>query len=101
VRVARRVTPQGGVAFDIVGEVTQTCTVKRGNDFFEVHGGCTVIVDPDGDVRYAIYKRFDGANRRDRRYAALRGPMKHYWEKKDRTWRPRAGMLQRLHAGRA
>jgi hypothetical protein len=101
VRVAKRVTPQGGVAFDLVGEVTQTCTFKRGNEFFDVHGGCTVIVDPDGDVRYAIYKRFDGASRRERRYAALSGPMKKYWEKKGRQWRPRAGMLQRLHAERA
>jgi hypothetical protein len=98
VRVARRVTPQGSVAFDLVGEVTQTCTIKRGTDYFEVNGGCTVIVDPDGEVRYAIYKRFDSRNRRDRQFAAMTGPLKQYWVKEKRRWRPRPGMLQRLHS---
>ena len=85
--------------FDLVGEVTQTCTIKRGNEFFEVNGGCTVIVDPDGDVRYAIYKRFDSKNRRDRQHAAMTGPLKQYWVKEKRRW-TRPAMLQRLHAGR-
>jgi hypothetical protein len=100
VRVARRVTPQGDVVFDIIGEMTQTCTVKRGNDLFEVNGGCTVIIDPNGDVRHVIYKRFDGRTRRDRQHAAMTGPLKKYWVKEKRRWRPRPGMLQRLHAGR-
>jgi hypothetical protein len=100
VRVARRVTPQGGVAFDLVGEVTQTCTIKRGSEYYDVHGGCTIIIDPDGDVRYAIYKRFDSKNRRERQYAAMTGPLKQYWLKEQRRWRPKPAMLQRLHAGR-
>jgi hypothetical protein len=100
VRVARRVTPAGGVAYDVVGEVTQSCTVKRGNEMFDVNGGCTVIVDPDGEIRYIISKRFDGDNRRDRQYAAIKGALKSYWLKDDGRWRPREGMLQRLHADR-
>jgi hypothetical protein len=100
VRVARRVTPPGGVVFDLVAEVTQTCTIKRGADFYEVNGGCTVIIDPDGGVRYAISKRFDGRNRAARQHAAMTGPLKPYWIKEKRRWRPRDGMLQRLHAAR-
>ena len=100
VRVARRVTPQGGVVFDLVCEVTQTCTVKRGTDLFEMTGGSTVIIDPDGDVRYSIYKRFDGDTRLDRQHTAMSGALKRYWVKEKRRWRPRTGMLQRLHAAR-
>jgi hypothetical protein len=100
VRVARRVTPGGGVAYDVIGEVTQSCTIKRGSDIFDVNGGCTVIIDPDGDVRYVIAKKFDGPTRRDRHYAAMTGPLKSYWVKEKGRWRPRAAMLQRLHADR-
>ncbi len=28
-------------------------------ELFEMNGGCTVVIDPQGDVRYAIYKKFD------------------------------------------
>ena len=33
VRVTRRVAPDGRIAFDLVGEVTQSCTVDRGGVF--------------------------------------------------------------------
>jgi hypothetical protein len=100
VRVARRVTPAGGVAYDVIGEVTQSCTVKRGNELFDVNGGCTVIVDPDGEIRYIISKRFDGDHRRDRQHMAIKGALKELWVKDAGQWRPRKGMLQRLHADR-
>ena len=91
VRVTRRVAPDGRIAFDLVGEVTQSCTVDRGGMLFDMNGGCTVIVDPDGQVRYAIYKRFDSETRRRRQQAAMRGPLKPFWMKEGRKWTVTAG----------
>jgi hypothetical protein len=99
VRVARRAAPDGRVLFDLVGEVTQTCTVQQGNDIFELTGGATVVVDPQGDVRYAIYKRFGSDNRQARQHAAMKGPLKKYWEKTGRRYKLLGGMLRRLHEG--
>jgi hypothetical protein len=100
VRVTRRVAPDGRVVFDLVGEVTQSCTVQRGSELFDVHGGCTVILDPEGRVRYSIYKRFDTEQRRERQHAAMKGPLKAFWRKSGRRWVREADMLARLHAGR-
>jgi hypothetical protein len=98
VRVARRAAPDGRVMFDLVGEVTQTCTVKRDGEFFDMSGGCTVIVDPEGDVRYAIYKKFDSEERRERQHAAMAGPLRAFWKKAGRQWKLQPEMLRRLHA---
>jgi hypothetical protein len=100
IRVTRRVAPDGRIAFDLVGEVTQTCTVERGGTLFDMNGGCTVILDPEGAVRYAISKKFDGPSRRDRQLAAMRGPLKEFWKRERRRWTLRPEMLKRLHASR-
>ena len=67
---------------------------------FEMNGGCTVIIDPEGDVRYSIYKRFDGAARRERQHAAITGPLKQFWKKDAGKWTLRPNMLRTLHAAR-
>jgi len=100
VRVTRRAAPDGRIMFDLVGEVTQACTVDRGGTMFDMHGGCTVIVDPEGNVRYSIYKRFDAETRRARQLAAMTGPLKAFWKKSGRKWSLQPGMLARLHAAR-
>jgi len=100
VRVTRRAAPDGRVMFDLVGEVTQTCTVSRGGEMFDMSGGCTVIVDPAGDVRYVIYKKFDSEERRSRQHAAMAGPLQPFWKKDGRRWSLRPEMLKRLHAAR-
>jgi hypothetical protein len=100
VRVTRRAAPDGRVMFDLVGEVTQSCTMQHGGDIFDMNGGCTVIVDPEGHVRYSIYKRFDAADRRARQLAAMAGPLKAFWQKSGRKWSLRPEMLARLHAAR-
>jgi hypothetical protein len=97
VRVARRARPDGRVLFDIVAEVTQSCTVKRGGDLFDVTGGCTLVIDPRGEVRYAIYKRFDSDDRLERQQAAMRGPLKKYWKKRGRQYQLQPDVLQRVH----
>jgi hypothetical protein len=58
VRSSRRIGPDGQVVFDLVAEVTQRLTVPADGDApsFDFYGGSTVIVGPDGDIRYVIAK---------------------------------------------
>ncbi len=97
VRVARRAAPDGRVLFDLVGEVTQSWTVNRNGELFDMAGGTTVIIDAQGEVRYAIYKRADTEPRQVRQLKSISGPLKKYWEKKGGKLKLRPGMLQRLH----
>jgi hypothetical protein len=101
VRVTRRAAPDGRVLFDLIGEVTQSCTVQQAGDMFDMTGGCTVVIDPEGAVRYAIYKRFDSEERRARQHAAVRGPLKDFWKKTGRRLVPQPDVLWRLHGGQA
>jgi hypothetical protein len=99
-RVTRRAAPDGRILFDLVGEVTQSCTVDRKGELFDVNGGCTVVIDPEGRVRYSIFKKFDGEERRARQQAAMRGPLKRFWKKSGRRFKLQKHILRRLHAGR-
>jgi hypothetical protein len=58
IRSCRRVGPDGQVLFDLVAEVTQQRNVpaKDGAAAAVVFGGSTVIIDPEGMVRYVITK---------------------------------------------
>ena len=58
VRTLRRVGPDRQVTLDIVAEITQRrwCRQSSGT-LSEVFGGSTVILGPDGQVRYVIRKR--------------------------------------------
>ena len=38
---------------------------------FDMNGGCTILLDPNGVVRYAIYKKFTSVDRRNRQYVAI------------------------------
>jgi hypothetical protein len=100
IRVTRRAAPDGRVLFDLVGEVTQSCTVSRGGELFDMNGGCTVVIDPEGHVRYSIYKRFSSDDRQARQHAAMRGPLKKFWKKTGRRFTLQPHVLRRLHADR-
>jgi hypothetical protein len=98
IRVSRRATPDGRVLFDLVAEVTQTCTVQFEGETFEMNGGCTVIIDPQGGVRYVISKRFESEARRARQHTAMRGPLKAFWKKSGRRYMQQPDLLRRVHA---
>jgi hypothetical protein len=101
VRVARRAAPDGRILFDLVAEVTQTCTVQRERELFDMNGGCTIVLDPEGQVRYAIYKRFDSERRRARQQAAMHGPLKAFWRRAGRQLQPTTReALALIHAAR-
>jgi hypothetical protein len=97
VRVSRRAAPDGRVLFDLVAEVTQTCTVRQGQDLFEMTGGATIVIDPQGRVRYAIYKKFGSERRQARQHRAIRGPLREFWKKTGRRYVLKPGVLRRLH----
>ena len=98
VRVTRRAAPDGRILFDLVAEVTQTCTAEFKGESFEMNGGCTVVIDPQGQVRYVIYKKFDSENRRARQHAAIHGPLKAFWKKTGRRYDLLPNVLRRVHA---
>ena len=99
IRVNRRAAPDGRVLFDLVGEVTQSCTVDRDGVLFDVSGGCTVVIDPEGQVRYSIFKKLDSQNRQTRQLTAMRGPLKRFWKKTGRRFSLQPHVLRRLHDG--
>ncbi len=97
VRVARRATADGRVIFDLIGEVTQSCTVQRKGDTFDMNGGTTVVIDPEGEVRYAIFKRFGSEPRQERQHAAMVGSLKRFWSKSGRRFSLSGDVLRHLH----
>jgi hypothetical protein len=99
-RVARRSTPDGRIVFDLVAELVQNCVVRDGKDLFEVNGGSTVVLDPDGDVRYVIYKRLDSKDRRDRQRGAIRQALKEYWARSRGRLVPRPEVFRRMDGKR-
>ena len=61
IRSLRRVGPDRQVTFDTVAEITQRRWCRQSSGILsEVFGGSTVILGPDGRVRYVIRKTGDG-----------------------------------------
>ena len=81
VRSSRRVGPDGQVVFDLVAEITQRRRVRAhaGEPGFDFFGGATVILDPEGAVRYRIGKSVldDRRLQRQRDFATQTG--QHFW----------------------
>jgi hypothetical protein len=82
IRSTRRIGPDGQIVFDLVAEVVQRCAMPGTNraPSFEIYGGSTVILGPEGEIRYAILKSAVGADRLNRRpeFMASRQGSK-YW----------------------
>ena len=98
IRCARRVAPDGRVMFDTIAEIIQTCTVTDGRLRFQFSGGCTVVIDTYGYVRYVIHKKLDSESRRERQAWAIRGPLADYWAKDGSVHIPAAGIVQKMHS---
>jgi hypothetical protein len=98
IRSSRRVGPDGQIVFDLIAEVTQLCTVTRGSERFEYHGGSTIILDPLGEVRYVILKSVVGANRLERRREFLQSDAgKQFWVYTDGHYVPQKRLFRLLH----
>jgi hypothetical protein len=73
IRTSRRVGPDGQVLFDLVAELTQRREVRDSTGtaakFF---GGCTLIIGPEGDIRYIVAKHIQSRQRLARQLAYQR-----------------------------
>jgi hypothetical protein len=65
IRTSRRIGPDGQILFDLVAEITQLRLVKdaKTGNIAKFFGGCTVILGPEGDVRYLISKNINNQKR--------------------------------------
>lgn len=100
IRSARRIGPARQIVFDLVAEVVQRCEVTPPTGpAFPVHGGCTVILGPDGMIRYIVSKSVTGLGRMARRAAFIAGPGgQRYWTVERGRYLPRSGFFSLLHA---
>jgi hypothetical protein len=99
IRSARRIGPSRQIVFDLVAEVVQRCQViGPGGATYPVDGGCTVILGPDGAIRYIISKSVLGAGRLERRERFLAGPGgQRYWKVERGAYRPKGAFFSMLH----
>lgn len=76
VRSSRRIGPSGQVVFDVVAEVTQRrlARIEGSEDLMNFFGGSTVIIDPDGNIRYVMAKRVTNNDRLNEQKAFLESP---------------------------
>jgi len=100
IRTTRRVTPDGRASIELVAEVTQSCTQRVGTDLIDFAGGCTLIIDAGGSIRYAIYKSVLSKSRPAQQHAAITGPLKEFWHSTKGVLTAKPNMLLQLHRNR-
>ena len=104
IRTARRAGPSGQIVFDLVAEITQLRCVaasQRG-PAFTYHGGATVILGPDGEIRYTILKCVAGHGRLERRrdyLASLCG--QRHWTLRGNAYVQQGNLFELLHRSAA
>lgn len=100
IRTARRIGPDGQIVFDLVAEVVQMCRVAPagGSAAYPVYGGCTVILGPDGTLRYVISKSVLGEGRVARRAQFLDSALgQRFWEVRQGEYRMKEAFFGALH----
>jgi hypothetical protein len=100
VRATRRVGPDGQVVFDLVAEVTQRRLVDDPEGRFLFYGGATVILDPEGRVRFVVSKSITNEERLARQRDFRLGRGAPYWRLADGEWRPVASPFRLVHRER-
>jgi Putative peptidoglycan binding domain len=101
VRSSRRVGPSGQVVFDLVAEITQRREVSSkgpGQPGFDFFGGATVLLGPQGQVRFVIRKSVLDKSRLEaqRRFIAGHGAA-FFGQGPADTRLPQASLLLKLH----
>ncbi|UBF30358.1 hypothetical protein K9N68_34705 (plasmid) [Kovacikia minuta CCNUW1] len=99
IRSSRRIGPDGQVVFDLVAEVTQRRVVRddNGNVQFYFYGGSTLILGPDGAIRYIVSKSVRNNQRLQRQRDFLSGDRNHLWELVNGTYMPKQQLFRLLH----
>lgn len=100
IRSSRRAGPERQVLFNLVAEVVQERRVRAAGSApaFSYYGGATVMLGPDGGIRYVISKSLVGANRRERRQQFMSGEAgARYWKLEGGRYVPREHLFRLLH----
>ncbi len=97
IRCARRAAPDGSVVFELMAEVTQSCTAIRDGEPVEFLSGCALVIDPHGEVRYAICKKPESSARPARQLLAMRGSLRRFWTRRGGRHQLRTDALRLLH----
>ncbi|MES2320225.1 MAG: hypothetical protein V4631_22335 [Pseudomonadota bacterium] len=100
IRTARRIGPDGQIVFDLVAEIIQPVAVHASDTFAacDTVGGATVILGPEGDIRYVISKCVSGCERMVRRREYMDSPRgQHFWQIEDGKYKPKGTLFEMLH----
>jgi hypothetical protein len=69
-----------------------------GGAAYPVYGGCTVILGPDGALRYVVSKSVLGAGRTARRAQFLAGALgRRFWQVEQGEYRMKGPFFRALH----
>ena len=100
IRSSRRIGPDGQVAFDLVAELTQRQTVTRKGRPMPFLGGATVILGPNGEVRYVISKSVVSDSRIKHQTDFVESQAGgELWEETRHGLEPQPEMLRLVHEG--
>jgi hypothetical protein len=90
IRSSRRIGPNGQVVFDLIGEVTQRQFVFNERRRMMFYGGSTIILGPEGEIRYVVSKSLVSRRRLDKQIGFISTDVgKGLWEE------TRVGFVQR------
>jgi hypothetical protein len=101
VRIARRAGPDGQIVNDLVAEITQQVMMQpgAGKADYALVGGATVILGPNGDIRYLISKSAVGSERIERRRAFLDSAQgQQFWQVHGTVYEAKKTLYEALHA---
>lgn len=102
IRTSRRVGPDGQIVFDLVAEITQRRRVAQrpgpSGEAYDFFGGCTVIIDPAGAIRFVISKQVLNQTRLERQRAFITSEQgQRYWERRGGRLEPKQQLWATLH----
>jgi hypothetical protein len=81
IRSSRRIGPNGQIVFDLVGEVTQRQLVSFDGRRMVFYGGSTIILGPDGELRYVVSKSLVSRTHLDKQIEFVSSDVgKGFWE---------------------
>jgi len=102
IRSTRRVGPDGQIVFDLIAEVTQRRTAHAADGTpYDFYGGSTVILGPDGEVRYTINKRICQQEREKNQRQFMDESRENLWSRREGRIVPCALAFARLHKDRS
>ena len=102
IRSSRRVGPNGQVIFDLIAEVTQRQMLLIEGRRILFIGGSTVILGPDGDIRYVISKSLRHESTVQNQVAFLATDVgRNLWERTQMGIVQRCNIFQLIHENSA